>query len=202
MTQQSDQKSPLHAGSFDASSFDLRSLSKGSLSAGSVGSPASWAPLQRLSAGSTDALRGYLGQFAAAANPWDPASYSTAALAAFAQTARLSSSARGGASLRAVAAAAVDPASPNAGGPAADGGIADGAAAGPLAKKQRRTAPALRQTVAVELAAARDGAEEAPGQQQAPRGRLTPEALSQGAAAAEAALSSQVGVHLWLCMRG
>jgi hypothetical protein len=173
-----------HAGSMDGSSFDLRSLSNNS-----VGSLSSWAPLQRLSAGSTDALRDYFGPFAAnSSRPWDPCNYSAAALAQFAHTARLSGSSKGSASLRAVAAAAVDAAKLSETGRAS---ASDAAAAGPLAKKQRRTAPAVWPPIDAELAAERGNAEDAPERQPSPQGRLTPEALSQGAAAAEAALSSQ-----------
>ena len=169
------------AGSLDASNFDLRSLSNNS-----VGSLSSWAPAQRLSAGSTDALRDYFGPFAAnPSTPWDPANYSAAALAAFAHTARLSGNSKGSASLRAVAAAAVDAAK------LSDAGRADAAAAGPLTKKQRRTAPAVWPRAGAEPTPETD-AEAAPERQPSPQGRLTPEALSQGAAAAEAALSSQV----------
>lgn len=172
----------------DASSFDLRSLSNGS-----VGSLSSWAPLQRLSAGSTDALRGYFGPFATNASaPWDPSNYSAAALAQFAHTARLSGTSKCSASLRAVAAAAVDAANLN---DASRAGAVDAAAAGPLAKKKRRTALAVWPPAGEQPAAGGD-AEEAPERQPSPQGRLTPEALSQGAAAAEAALSSQVRVLL------
>jgi hypothetical protein len=173
----------------DASSFDLRSLSNGS-----VGSLSSWAPLQRLSAGSTDALRGYFGPFANSSHPWDPSNYSAAALAQFAHTARLSGSSKGSASLRAVAAAAVDATKlgDRASGLAASGGSFDIAAAGPLAKKKRRTAPAVWPPAGGQPAAERDAEGDAPERQPSPQGRLTPEALSQGAAAAEAALSSQV----------
>jgi hypothetical protein len=176
------------AGSMDASSFDLRSLSNGS-----VGSLSSWAPLQRLSASSTDALRGYFGPFAAnSSTPWDLSNYSAAALAQFAHTARLSGNSKGSASLRAVAAAAVDAAKASRpSGLAAGSGSFEAAAAGPLAKKKRRTAPAVWPPTDVQPAAG-GVAEEAPERQPSPQGRLTPEALSQGAAAAEAALSSQV----------
>lgn len=177
-----------HTGALEAASVDLRSLSNGSFGSLSSLSRGSWGSLHPGSAtiGSSPLLD-YFGHLAASrgAAGWDP----IAVAALTKSAARLSSN--DSTVVRALAeAAAADVAAAGGGGLKACSLTAPAAAAAVVAGKQpspRLTAAAPTAASAVAAGANQDALE----QQPPPRGRLTPEALSKGAAAAEGLLTSQ-----------
>lgn len=183
---------PCTLGALEAASIDLRSLSNGSFGSLSSLSRGSWGGSLRAGSAAigSSPLLDYFGHLAASrgAGGWDP----VAVAALTNSAARLSSNES--AVVRALAdAAAADVAAAGGGGgvkarslagPAGSSAVVAGKRPGP---RVTAAAPA-----AASAAAAADVDHDALEQQPPPRGRLTPEALSQGAAAAEGLLTSQV----------